>query len=148
MFQLDHFRSAANQANKALHELRLVHSEEVGRREAAEAEALRWRQKAEAAEVLASGHQGGQGRRVSGDGSSPIGNLRQRFGWAREEQRPAAGTPAKRRPAPNSRFEDRSAGSGTGGGGGSGRRRENSRQEHTCPTRKMAPTGQRPPRSS
>ncbi|CAM9588000.1 unnamed protein product, partial [Scytosiphon promiscuus] len=54
MFQLDHFRAAAKQASKALHELRVIHSQEVRRREAAEQDIDDWRRRAEAAEAAAA----------------------------------------------------------------------------------------------
>ncbi|CAM9929207.1 unnamed protein product [Ascophyllum nodosum] len=109
-FQLDHFRSAAKQACKALHELRLLYSREVKRREAAEQEAEEFRLRAARAKNLEKGGRenvsldggGGsfatafgegraraersEGTSASFDSNSPIGKLRQRFLGVRSQE--------------------------------------------------------------
>ncbi|CAM9361306.1 unnamed protein product [Pylaiella littoralis] len=118
MFQLEHFRSAASQANKALHELRLIHSQEVGQREAAEEEARAWRKRAEVAEVANARNREGRRDVSGGSGGSPIGKLRQRFLGPRDRQRTTSGTAGALTATAYSSnlFESRPV----GGGGGSG----------------------------
>ena len=108
-----------SQAGKALHEIRLLYSREVKRREEAEQETQGWRQRAQTAEENAQSRGGGGGllrggaslsaaslgrenllvdRATNGVGNgcdsvdSPIGKLRQRFFGSREEQRAPTAT--------------------------------------------------------
>lgn len=94
------------QASKSLHELRLLYSHEVKRREDAESEASALRQKAAAAATTLRGGRGGghsfakgggtslgaafggDGPDTAGDGgASPIGKLRQRFFGSSDTQK-------------------------------------------------------------
>ncbi|CAM9882653.1 unnamed protein product, partial [Hapterophycus canaliculatus] len=128
MFQLDHFRAAAKQASKALRDLRLVHSHEMRRREAAEEDAHGWRRRAEAAGAAAASTRDEGDRQDSsgrgGGASSPVGKLKRRFFEAREggEGAAEAATRASTKPAAPSpfHFERQQAGGGVGGGGDQG----------------------------